>query len=527
MISNEIGLIVKCLICDQGTRNIGLMKKYKITKENPYFEFQIGDEKRKTYLIFDPPHLVKSFRNNLFKKRFRYRGGYVDWNLIYKVYLMSIETNINLIPKINDSHFGMHKNSAKMTVSLATQIFSHSMSQAYRAYKMIKPEEFNCVEEDTTAEFLLDMDTLFDSLNSLLLQPTQTNTKLNYAITETSGHIKFLNEMLLYLADSEFETKESKQKAIPPCITGMMLTINSVLKLSEELKTEYDFPALRTRRLNQDPLENLFAIIRQQNGCSVNPSTRSFETALKHSYIIQLTKVSNSTNCQDDDNVIFAKLSIINDAVTKPQTNVPEQSVINNINNINTTAALCMTVVGNENEIEYDMTRTETTEFTEENAIYYICGYLARKFMKIHKNCQKCMDYLILPKYDTTYGEYKLFTIMKNYADENGLQYSAEILFTTVMGWNKKFEQIIGNCVHKKNISVQLRSELRSLCPHFQLCSLEAETLFLNLFIKIRCFWEARFIRRTLKKCDSATADKKNKVKMSKFAKLTSHRPSE
>lgn len=74
----EVGLIVKCLICDQETRNIGLMKKYKITKENPFIEFFIGDDTCKVYLIFDPPHLIKSFRNNLFKKRFKYRGGYAD-----------------------------------------------------------------------------------------------------------------------------------------------------------------------------------------------------------------------------------------------------------------------------------------------------------------------------------------------------------------------------------------------------------------------------------------------------------------
>jgi hypothetical protein len=120
---NETGLIVKCLICDQGTRNIGLMKKFKITPDKPFFQFKTGDEECKVYLIFDPPHLFKSFRNNMFNKRFEYLGGFVDWELIHKVYLLSIETNINLIPKINDSHFNMYKNSAKMTVSLATQIF--------------------------------------------------------------------------------------------------------------------------------------------------------------------------------------------------------------------------------------------------------------------------------------------------------------------------------------------------------------------------------------------------------------------
>jgi hypothetical protein len=152
---------------------------------NHSFNLKTGDEEFKVYLIFDPPHLFKSFRNNLFNKRLEYRGGFVDWELIHKVYLLSIETNINLIPKFKDSHFNMHKNSAKMTVSLATQIFSYTMFNAYLAYKIMRPEEFNCVQTDTTAEFWLDLDKLFDTLNSSLLQSQNKIILLLFAMGVT------------------------------------------------------------------------------------------------------------------------------------------------------------------------------------------------------------------------------------------------------------------------------------------------------------------------------------------------------
>ncbi|KAK0177017.1 hypothetical protein PV328_001108 [Microctonus aethiopoides] len=98
---------------------------------------------------------------------------------------------------------------------------------------------------------------------------------------------------------------------------------------------------------------------------------------------------------------------------------------------------------------------------------------------------------------------------MKDYADKNGLQYSTDLLFSTVKKWNNKFETIIGNHIHKGNTSEHLHSELEFLS--FQLCSIEATTLFLKVFIKVRCFWEARFIRRELKKRDTVTVDKKYK----------------
>lgn len=101
-----------------------------------------------------------------------------------------------------------------------------------------------------------------------------------------------------------------------PCLNGFKITINSILQLSEELRTQYDNPILKTRQLNQDPLENLFATTRQQHGCSVNPSPKQFETALRHIFITQLSKLSNATNCEEDDNKIFAKLSKIKSVLT-------------------------------------------------------------------------------------------------------------------------------------------------------------------------------------------------------------------
>lgn len=58
---------------------------------------------------------------------------------------------------------------------------------------------------------------------------------------------------------------------------GFLLTINSVLQLFKDLDENYDIHELCTRKFNQDSLENLFAVIRQQHGCSVNPSPKQFQ----------------------------------------------------------------------------------------------------------------------------------------------------------------------------------------------------------------------------------------------------------
>jgi len=55
------------------------------------------------------------------------------------------------------------------------------------------------------------------------------------------------------------------------------MTVRAILELFENLDQNYGVHELCTRRLNQDLLENLFAVIRQQHDCNVNPSSRQFE----------------------------------------------------------------------------------------------------------------------------------------------------------------------------------------------------------------------------------------------------------
>ena len=96
------GLIVKTMICDQGPRNLGILKRLNINSKKPYFS--VPGYTDKVYLIFDPPYLLKSMRTNLSTKPLHYREGRVDWKVIEKIYELSKEVPLNMIPKINDIH---------------------------------------------------------------------------------------------------------------------------------------------------------------------------------------------------------------------------------------------------------------------------------------------------------------------------------------------------------------------------------------------------------------------------------------
>lgn len=123
------------------------------------------------------------------------RDGTVDWNKIKKVYELSKESPLNLIPKISDSHFQLD-NFSKMSA----QVFSESMYTAHLIYKLIFLEKFEN-KNNMTFEFVRDVDKLFDSLNSVL-KKTLSN-KLNYAISSTSEYK--LNKMLNNFEMIKFE----------------------------------------------------------------------------------------------------------------------------------------------------------------------------------------------------------------------------------------------------------------------------------------------------------------------------------
>lgn len=505
---SSTGLIIKSVVCDQGPRNKSLPRALGVTMEKSFFFIkEIPD---KIFFLFDPPHLLKSLRNNVEQKKLTYRGGTVDWNEIKKIYELSQESPLNLIPKISNRHFEL-SHFSKMSVSLAAQVFSESMYTAYLVYKLIFPEKFE-EKNDMTFEFVRDIDKLFDSLNSVLLKKSLPN-KLNYAISSTSEHKKFLNEMLNNFKMIKFEGQK------PDCIQGFLLTINTVLQLVDDLRLNYGIENLKTRRLCQDPLENLFAVIRQQHGCNLFPSPTQFENGIRQVYITQLTKISNITNCETDDNY-FAKLS---NFVTKVQSMPdvePELPIFIEIDNeaqleIKESDIIEKSGVGERTSKLNKVEEPESKIFNEKSAIYYISGYLADKFLKFH-NCETCKNILVQETVNN-YEHYKLFTMAKQYEDTKSLKYVNNAIFKNIQAWEKEFQLIIRSKLHLKNISKTLIFMLweKNASP-LKLCSPEATKNFIKLFIRIRCHWEARFIRRILKKGGTLVVKKTKGKKLKK-----------
>lgn len=139
---------------------------------------------------------------------------------------------------------------------------------------------------------------------------------------------------------------------------------------------------------------------------------------------------------------------------------------------------------------------------TEENAIFYVSGFAAKKFLKIH-NCEVCKQILVDTDKLLT-GEHKLFTYFKQ---SDNIDFSRGLLFVNelVFDFLKKVEVIHNECFAQllscKILSHDIINTITESCQlKLLLCSEESSNLFLTLFIRMRCNWAVRFENRNKQK---------------------------
>lgn len=246
----DSGLIPVSTVCDQGAGNIKLYAtELGVTKEKPFF--MVGD--LKIYATYDPPHLLKSLRNNFKKYDVRFfdfkeqHYKYAEWNHIAQVYDFdkALEHH-RALPKLTDKHFAV-KGVDKMSVPLAAQIFSNSVASTLMYWSML-PETPSSAAH--TADFVSRINLIFDSVNSRKLRDKK-NPYRN-ACTKTSYHHKFWDENIKFLETVEFVTDQHFN-----CIDGWIQTLRAYRMMTEELLEE--IPFILMSRFNQDALENFFS----------------------------------------------------------------------------------------------------------------------------------------------------------------------------------------------------------------------------------------------------------------------------
>lgn len=380
----EIGFIPKVIVCDQGSNNRGAFRLLGVTENNPFFLLNGS----KIVALFDVPHLFKSIRNNLISGMFKLNEKIINFDIIKQTFKIdSGSASGRVLTKITERHLNPN-DFEKMSCKLALQVFSKTMAAAIKT--CVANNLINVKEGTDTADFILSMNNLFDSLNSeRLFDKNPHRCGLSEANKKAKDILIMGRDMFNSMTKISVNKAGTLVHSRPPCFDGIVQTITGIFLLFENEKKDNNTFIL-TKRLNQDCLENFFSIIRQQGGWNLNPSAKAFRLAFRILTITGLLKPSKLANCQEDSDVsILFDLQAANK--NKPQeTNGevdlnPLRETVTDFNqNIDNIANYSETEE-NPNDNNFDICNP-----LEENAVAYYAGYLVKK-VRTKFNCFKCL----------------------------------------------------------------------------------------------------------------------------------------
>lgn len=141
----NIGLEIIATVSDQGSTNVAAinylrLESMKLSQSENIENFYGGNiiDDYEIIHIYDPPHLLKSIRNNLLNKsvQFTWRGKTQTaiWTYIFNLYNLDKKNeNVEMrtLPKLTEAHVLINK-IKKMKVSIASQVFSHRVASTMK-----------------------------------------------------------------------------------------------------------------------------------------------------------------------------------------------------------------------------------------------------------------------------------------------------------------------------------------------------------------------------------------------------------
>ncbi|XP_075543013.1 uncharacterized protein LOC142576669 [Dermacentor variabilis] len=199
-----------------------------------------------------------------------------------------------------------------------------------------------------------------------------------------------LLSFLTYLTEWELHAGGRGGLLSTSTAVGLRVTVESVLSLLTYLKKNVSYKYLMTSKLSQDPVENLFGIARQSNGCNAHPTPQQFLITVCCLSFCGLAR--SVANGNAEPGVLTAILEPDMMEGPKPCKTDIIQSLLDD-NDIPTGVHQKQGPVPD----HVSCVQAKSTH----RLIFYICGYVSRKFL-LKSECDECHK-LLLTKKDDVY----------------------------------------------------------------------------------------------------------------------------
>ncbi|KAG0410047.1 hypothetical protein HPB47_012835 [Ixodes persulcatus] len=353
---------------------------------------------------------MKCIRNHLKIHRFGQAGEHlIDYNHYRLLYEVECNEQVRAVPKLSKAHVDPD-NLRKMNVRLATQLFSRSTALGIRIYRNERRPGLESSEGTETFTRLLN--DLFDALNAKL--PLQ-------GIRKTSSGIKIINDFidLLNLTERNHITNNGIMFASAVTMQSLRVTLLSVRDIIQELLTEGAIYVL-TAKLNQDPLERFFGMVRSFGGDEDHPTVITFSYIYRLLSLYTPIKTALRGNIDGEPSTVLATMEEAMRLKKKDKQSSQDR--------------LELLISG---KLSRALTNTEPKsltfdhDYTAPNAhdciMFYISGYIVYKFSK-RGVCKLCLRDIEAPS-DVAAGRTAYLTALRSFK-EGSLKQPSLKMFT-------------------------------------------------------------------------------------------------
>lgn len=484
----RIGLKTRIIICDQGSNNRSAISQMGVTIGNP--SLTIGNNK--CYICYDTPHLLKSLRNTMMNQKLEIQinGGKVSWQDIVDVFNVDKRSSTTrMLLKITTKHINP-TSFEKMKVKYAAQIFSNCVSTAI--FTAVATNDLKSETAINTALFLKEVNNIFDTLNSKVA--FDSNPYKSALSVYRDIPYKTLVEAEQYFKKIKIYEQGVERKNIY-CINGFVLTIQAILSLWGDLKNEGK-KFLLTNRINQDPVENCFSVIRNRGGYNPQPTSKQFRIALQHNMYIKLMNPVESANCEVDEDQCLT---------LEENTYMVKVSTEENLYSTKETSLFTFSkdVSDEEQEVisvDYCTLNKPDADLTLEMCSnVYVAGYLCHKLLKKFQ-CEECKLNL-LKENDSIVERQELHIFYKDYGISDDISHLVRptselcnVIDFCLKTFNNAYQKFKLNYKITEEIKKQLLYNVKIKFPlWFEQCKDHKEFL-INHLIKIKLYralkWE-------------------------------------
>lgn len=185
----------------------------------------------------------------------------------------------------------------------------------------------------------------------------------NEQVKSITNFLKFLDEWETSSGNVGFLSQSTAE--------GLRVTLTSTLSLLTYVAEALKFKYLLTARLSQDPIENLFGILRQMSGSNDHPTPSQFLISVNclSFYSLARSPATGSVSQGVLNSLLSAKS---NSEVKDLQDQLDELLDVGHLNEVHELVKACDALPDHK-----DMVQCKS-----DSRISYVCGYVARKMLK-------------------------------------------------------------------------------------------------------------------------------------------------